>query len=436
MVDRQERVQLRSDRLKLRMLDRMDAAFVESLYADPRVTEPLLRIQGPNSLEEAREFCQAPVAKCGEYRFGAARRIDGNLIALGSVRSHAELPGVASIGYSVLPAYWNQGVATELAALLLAFVSDSLGAPEVRATTLDGNRASERVLEKLGFSVRERGAEVDSRGDHRRVTRWFLRCPTRHPEVNSVLAEVLAKARRILGDQFVGMYLDGSLAMGGFDPDKSDLDFVVVTETDVSAESFIALEAMHVRVAGGASKWSRELEGSYISRHALRHDRRPGAHPQIERGGSLTLEQPESGYWPIHRHVLREHGVALAGPSPRTLIDPVGPEELREAVRGILREWWKPMLVDGPRLRNGFYRCYAVLTMSRMLYTICHGSIATKPATARWAQEALPNRWTPLIQRALAWSGEEPPGLEETLAYIQYTCHRENSSSSGMRDVG
>jgi hypothetical protein len=38
--------------------------------------------------------------------------------------------------------------------------------------------------------------------------------------------------------------------------------------------------------------------------------------------------------------MLREHGVVLAGPPPRTLIDPVPPSELREAVLGILREWW------------------------------------------------------------------------------------------------
>lgn len=133
------------------------------------------------------------------------------------------------------------------------------------------------------------------------------------------------------------------------------------------------------------------------------------------------MVQQESGYWVIHRHMLREHGVVLAGPLPRTLIDPVRPEELREAVRGILLEWWMPMLVDGPLLQTSFYRCYAVLTMSRMLYTIRHGAIATKPIAARWALGALDRRWTPLIQHALAWSREAPPDLEETLAYIRYT---------------
>ena len=173
---------LRSDRLELRALDGGDAKFVESLYANEQVTRTLLRIQGPISIEEAREFCQAPAAACGDHRFGAALQTDGNLIALGSVRRHTELPGVASIGYSVLPAFWGHGFGTELAALLVEFATGTLDTLEVRATTLDDNPASARVLEKLGFTVLEVGAsEVDSRGDERRVTRWFLDRRSREP---------------------------------------------------------------------------------------------------------------------------------------------------------------------------------------------------------------------------------------------------------------
>jgi RimJ/RimL family protein N-acetyltransferase len=169
-------VVLRSGRLDLRPLDGNDAEFVETLYAKTQVTRTLLRIQGPISIEEAREFCQAPAGAGGDHRFGAALQTDGNLIALGSVRRHAELPGIATIGYSVLPAFWGQGFGTELAALLVEFAPGTLGVPEVRATTLDDNPASARVLQKLGFTILDVGAsEVDSRGDERRVTRWFLR---------------------------------------------------------------------------------------------------------------------------------------------------------------------------------------------------------------------------------------------------------------------
>ena len=245
---------------------------------------------------------------------------------------------------------------------------------------------------------------------------------TPYPEINAVLQVLLSGVEAILGPRFVGMYLDGSLGIGDFDPDKSDVDFVVVTDGELLGETCGDLKTMHLRIATGASKWGRELEGSYISQRALRHDPRPAAHPYIDRGSTLSMVHQESGYWVIHRHMLREHGVVLAGPAPRTLIDPVHPSELREAVLGILREWWMPMLVDAPLLQNSFYRCYAVLTMSRMLYTIRHGTIVSKPVAARWAEEALNRRWAPLIRVALAWSREVPPDLNETLAYIRYTC--------------
>jgi RimJ/RimL family protein N-acetyltransferase len=126
-------------------------------------------------MEAAREFSEATAAACGEHRFGAALQADGKLIALGTVRGRTELPGVATIGYSVVPAFWGQGFGTELAALLVEFATGPLGLREVRATTLDGSPASTRVLEKLGFAAADVGAsEVDSRGAERRVTRWVL----------------------------------------------------------------------------------------------------------------------------------------------------------------------------------------------------------------------------------------------------------------------
>ena len=100
---------------------------------------------------------------------------------------------------------------------------------------------------------------------------------TPYPEINSLLQELLSGVRAILDRRFVGMYLDGSLAIGDFEPDKSDLDFVVVTDGELSAQTFRDLKALHERIATGASKWTKELEGSYVPQRALRHDRRPPA---------------------------------------------------------------------------------------------------------------------------------------------------------------
>lgn len=110
--------------------------------------------------------------------------------------------------------------------------------------------------------------------------------------------------------------------------------------------------------------------------------------------------------------------MVLAGPAPQTLIDPVLPNELRRAVLEVLHGWWAPMLHDPARLHSPGYRAYAILTMCRMLYTLQHGTVASKPVAARWAQELLGERWAALTERALAWPHDAQSGnLHETLDF-------------------
>jgi hypothetical protein len=127
----------------------------------------------------------------------------------------------------------------------------------------------------------------------------------------------------------------------------------------------------------------------------------------------------------IQRHIIREHGAALAGPPPATLIDPVSADDLRWATAQLLQEWWVPVLADPSRLPNCEYQAYAVLTMCRALYTLKNGAVATKPQAARWALAHLDPQWGDLIRTALAWRhGVDLDRLDEVLAFIRDTVSR------------
>ena len=246
-----------------------------------------------------------------------------------------------------------------------------------------------------------------------------------------MLHALLAGAREILGDNFAGLYLYGSLAGGDFDPERSDIDFLVVTEGELPGELLPALEAMHAGLASAGGKWATKLEGSYIPRRALRrYDPDDAPRPQLNEGRFYVARYCSD--WIIQRHIIREQGVALAGPPPSTLIDPVSPDDLRGAVRGILREWWEPMLPDGAWLRRGGeYQAYAVLTMCRALYTLRHGRIASKPVSAAWAQGELGAGWAGLIKRASAWRHDAPSAdLSGALEFVRFTVERARSSES------
>jgi len=226
--------------------------------------------------------------------------------------------------------------------------------------------------------------------------------PTPYREVNEILNLLLTSVQGILKNEFVGMYLYGSLSTGDFNPETSDIDFLVVTTSTLSNKTIAELETMHKHIWESGNKWASRLEGSYIPKREIRrHDPRSEPCPTVN-GDKFFLDKRGSD-WIIQRHVIREQGMILAGPDPKTLIDPVNPKDIRRAVKGVLNEWWFPMLEDPTWLREhgSEYHAYTILTMCRALYTLENGTIVSKPTAARWVQGKLGESWSQVIEQAI-----------------------------------
>ncbi len=248
--------------------------------------------------------------------------------------------------------------------------------------------------------------------------------PTPYPDINALLDLLLTGVQDVLGEHFAGLYLYGSLAVGEFDPARSDIDFLVATTIELPAGLIPALSAMHERIAAASPRWAAVLEGSYIPLAALRrYDPANAVHPHLTMGDGLHVERHDAD-GAILRHILREQGIALAGPPPHTLIDPVAPDDLRRAVADLFSSWWAPVLHDSTRLQPPAYQAYTVLTMCRILYTLHHGAVVPKPVAARWAKVELGDRWAALIDRALAWPGVPLDDLPHILDLIRHTRDR------------
>ncbi|MDP9309742.1 MAG: DUF4111 domain-containing protein [Chloroflexota bacterium] len=246
--------------------------------------------------------------------------------------------------------------------------------------------------------------------------------PTPYPDVNAVLHLLLANVQSLLQENFLGMYLYGSLASGDFDPRSSDVDFVVITVHDISVEKLPALAAMHTHIAASGLKWATKLEGSYIPQVAIRrYDPTNAQHPSIGVDWAFGVGYHGSE-WIIQRYILRQQGIVVAGPDPYTLIDPIFPDELRHAVRTTLHDFWSHQLLDPAWLHSREYQAFAILTMCRALYTLHHGTIVSKPVAAQWAKEALDHRWRGMIERALAWRYDKHvDDMTDMLEFMRYT---------------
>lgn len=253
--------------------------------------------------------------------------------------------------------------------------------------------------------------------------------PTPYPEVNTLLDALLAGVHSSLGEELIGFYLDGSLALGDFDPATSDVDFIAAVAHPVSPAAFEALADMHRQMRDSGRPMATELEGSYIHLSALRsHDPADAVFPNLERGSDEVLKYKEHhSDWVIHRYTVREHGIALYGPPPATLIDPVTPDDVRRATAGVPRSWWSTAEAED-YIREAPLSAlviYVVPTMCRALYALEYGVVVSKPVAGRWALATQNTRWHPLIEGGMTQQMSEA-SREEILEFVRSVSKQAN----------
>jgi Domain of unknown function (DUF4111) len=256
--------------------------------------------------------------------------------------------------------------------------------------------------------------------------------PTAFPELNTVLSALVSGIQATLGDALLGVYLQGSFALGAGDAD-SDVDFIAVLRHAVPDAAVPALQALHGRLYDLESNWAKHLEGSYFPADLLRRPDPDRTELLFLDNGSRELVRSKHCNTLVVRWLVREHGIPLLGPPPTDVIDPVVVDDLRREVIAKMRAWAADYFATPSQLNTRWHQPYAVIMFCRMLHTLHTGRVASKPAAIVWGQQSLDPQWAGLLQRAWAdrpdpsWKIRQPADPAEcasTLAFIRYalTC--------------
>jgi hypothetical protein len=192
------------------------------------------------------------------------------------------------------------------------------------------------------------------------------------------------------------------------------------------------LRALHDEIPTREAHWWHHLEGSYAPIGELASVEHLGRKWLYNEHGHRTLEWEDHCNRGYTRWILREHGLTLTGPLPRSFM-PVVPADLlrREAAAllpillGDLVTW-----IDIDTIAWG--QRYAVVTVCRILYTLDTGEVASKPAALEWALRTVDPRWRPLLaqvrdERVLGWQPNRSPRSGEAdaaRAFVAYAIIR------------
>ena len=224
---------------------------------------------------------------------------------------------------------------------------------------------------------------------------------TRFPELDDVLNAFVEGIRPILGDSLIGVYLQGSFAIGSAD-EHSDCDIMIVIREPLSAEIQTQLTKVHKDLYEYPGYWSKHLEGSYFPANQLRRWTPDQPLLTYFDNGSTDFELSDHDNSYIVRWSLREHGIALYGPPIRGLVDEVSAEALKQEVRQIITIWETYLATNPDCYTSRWCQAYVVVSHCRMLQTLTTGRVHSKADAAEWGIDNLDSQWVDLIKRAQA----------------------------------
>ena len=218
---------------------------------------------------------------------------------------------------------------------------------------------------------------------------------------HELLTHFVHMSRELFGHHLTGVYLHGSLAMGCFNPQKSDLDLLLVVDTEpTDAEKLAFMEQVaHFNEKAPA----KGLELSIVTRAAIKpfqyptpfvlhfspmhlgwYQRDPGGYIQKMKGVDTDLA--------AHCTILHKHGIVLYG-APITEVFGEVPKA------AYLNSIWQDVSgAEEDILRDPMY---ITLNLCRVLAFVRQSLVLSKQEGGQWGLNHLPAWHQPLIRQAL-----------------------------------
>lgn len=225
-------------------------------------------------------------------------------------------------------------------------------------------------------------------------------CPT---EFKKQIDLVVDMCKKYLSKNLVGVYLHGSLAMGCFNPGKSDIDLLVV----VREKMLLKIKIDIVKALMDISSHYSQLEISFLLEDKIKEAIFP-----------LHYDFHFSEYWrekfehciddlknkiwendnltdidlSAHIRVLVERGLTIFGEDKSIIFPKVNDDEYLQAI-----------LLDFEDAYEGVYKNpeYYILNTCRILYFLESRCVSSKKEAGEWYVESVNDKYIQLVKMAL-----------------------------------
>lgn len=220
-------------------------------------------------------------------------------------------------------------------------------------------------------------------------------------QTDSLINSFVEQSKEILRDNLVGVYLHGSLVMGCFNPQKSDIDLIIVVEqplTDTVKRAYIEM-TVEYNALGPA----KGIEMSIVLREVCKPFVYPTPYELHFSAGHLEwFEEAPDEYiremngtdkdLAAHFTIINKRGRCLYGTPIEDVFAEVPSGDYMDSI------WFD---VEGAAEEITEYPMYLILNLARVLAYKQEGLVLSKKEGGDWALGRLPAEYRPLIADAL-----------------------------------
>jgi predicted nucleotidyltransferase len=242
--------------------------------------------------------------------------------------------------------------------------------------------------------------------------------------ITQLLNKIVSNFRVILGDNLVGIYLHGSLAMGGYNPKQSDIDFLVVVKHSLTELDKRKIIGFTLRLSNSGKLPDKGLEFSVIlETHAKRFVYPTPFELHFSKTWKERYERDEVNFseknkdkdLAAHITVTLDRGITLFGKSKDVTFD-----------KGAKKFYKDSILSDVESFNeNHTNPVYEILNLSRVLYYLKESKVASKLEGGIWILSIIPRDKQRPVRKAID---------AYTNAKAQMPCKRELFSGKEVSD--
>lgn len=214
-------------------------------------------------------------------------------------------------------------------------------------------------------------------------------------EVKQLMERYTVELKEIfLDEKIVGVYIYGSIALGAFHAETSDVDFITVISDSVNEAEKQQLVELHKKLS--KSTLGKRMDGMYIPLADLGK-----YNHEINEYVYCADGKADIGHWDINAvtwWTLKNQGITVSGKEVEDLSFQIKWDDVVNTMKYNVEHYWfekakRPYLFFIEEWVES-----AVVTMGRILYTLEHKTIVSKDRGLQYMLELYSYKWDPLLR--------------------------------------